>query len=106
MSRIILSVLRQATEPLTTRDIALQLLIERALDKSDLRLRLMTKGSESRSGASGEMGWSGAIRGLGSIRSAALSRPPAAFPAGSPEFFNGLLSICEVLHTGPLESSL
>ena len=35
MSRIILSVLRQASEPLTT---------ERALDKSDLRLlRLMTK---------------------------------------------------------------
>ncbi len=44
MSRIILSVLRQAAEPLTTRDIALQLLIERALDKSDQRLlRLMTK---------------------------------------------------------------
>jgi hypothetical protein len=44
MSRIILSVLRQAAEPLTTRDIAVQLLIERALDKSDLRLlRLMTK---------------------------------------------------------------
>jgi hypothetical protein len=44
MSRIILSVLRQASEPLTTRDIALQLLIERALDKSDLRLlRLITK---------------------------------------------------------------
>jgi hypothetical protein len=44
MSRIVLGVLRQASEPLTTRDIALQLLIERALDKSDLRLlRLMTK---------------------------------------------------------------
>jgi hypothetical protein len=44
MSRIILSVLRQAVEPLTTRDIALQLLVERALDKSDQRLlRLMTK---------------------------------------------------------------
>jgi hypothetical protein len=38
MFRIILSVLRQATEPLTTRDMALQLLIERALDKSDQRL--------------------------------------------------------------------
>ena len=35
---------RQAAEPLTTRDIALQLLVERAMDKSDLRLlRLMTK---------------------------------------------------------------
>ena len=44
MSRICLSILRQAAEPLTTRDIALQLLVERALDKSDLRLlRLMTK---------------------------------------------------------------
>jgi hypothetical protein len=44
MSRIILSVLRQAAEPLATRDIALQLLVERALDKSDQRLlRLMTK---------------------------------------------------------------
>ena|ERR1700753_3773600 len=30
MGRIILSVLRQAAEPLTTRDIALQLLVERA----------------------------------------------------------------------------
>jgi hypothetical protein len=44
MTRIILSVLRQAAEPLTTRDIAIQLLIERALDKEDVRLlRLMTK---------------------------------------------------------------
>ena len=44
MSRIILSILRQASEPLTSRDIALQLLVERALDKSDqLLLRLMTK---------------------------------------------------------------
>ena len=44
MTRIILSILRQAAEPLTTRDIALQLLTERALDKQDQRLlRLMTK---------------------------------------------------------------
>lgn len=44
MSRIILSILRQAAEPLTSRDIALQLLVERALDKSDQRLlRLMSK---------------------------------------------------------------
>ncbi len=44
MTRIILSILRQAAEPLTTRDIALQLLVERALDKSDQQLlRLMTK---------------------------------------------------------------
>lgn len=44
MSRIALSILRQAAEPLTTRDIALQMLVERALDRNDVRLlRLMTK---------------------------------------------------------------
>jgi hypothetical protein len=44
MSRVILSILRQAAEPMTTRDIALELLITRALDQSDVRLlRLMTK---------------------------------------------------------------
>ena len=37
-ARIILIILRQAAEPLTTRDIALQLLVERALDKSDQQL--------------------------------------------------------------------
>jgi len=44
MTRIVLSVLRQAVEPLTTRDIALELLVTRALDSNDKRLlRLMTK---------------------------------------------------------------
>ena len=44
MSRVVLSTLRGASEPLTARDIATQMLIERALDKSDRRLlRLMTK---------------------------------------------------------------
>ena len=44
MTRIVLSILRQAAEPLTSRDIALALLVERALDKNDQRLlRLMTK---------------------------------------------------------------
>lgn len=44
MTRIVLSILRQAAEPLTSRDIALELLVERALDKNDQRLlRLMTK---------------------------------------------------------------
>jgi hypothetical protein len=44
MTRVILSVLRCAVEPLTTRDIAYQLLVERALDKHDKRLvDLMTK---------------------------------------------------------------
>jgi hypothetical protein len=44
MTRIILDVLRQAAEPMTTRDIAFQLLIERALDNNDAKLlRLMTK---------------------------------------------------------------
>ena len=44
MSRMVLSILRQAAEPLTTRDIAIQMLLERALDKDDKKLlRLMTK---------------------------------------------------------------
>lgn len=44
MSRLILSVLRQAAEPLTGRDIAFELIVERALDKTDQRLiRLMSK---------------------------------------------------------------
>lgn len=44
MSRLVLSILRQAVEPLTTRDIALEMLVSRALDKNDQRLlRLMTK---------------------------------------------------------------
>lgn len=44
MMRLIISVLRRATEPLTTRDIAFELIVERALDKSDQKLiRLMSK---------------------------------------------------------------
>lgn len=44
MARIILSILRRVAEPLTSRDIALQLISERALDASDEKLcRLMTK---------------------------------------------------------------
>lgn len=44
MSRLVLSILRQAAEPLSTRDIAVEMLITRALDKNDQRLmRLMTK---------------------------------------------------------------
>ncbi len=44
MTRICLSILRQASEPLTCRDIALQLLTERALNREDQKLlRLMTK---------------------------------------------------------------
>lgn len=44
MTRICLSILRMAAEPLTARDVALQLLTERALNREDQRLlRLMTK---------------------------------------------------------------
>ena len=44
MSRFVLSILRQAAEPMTTRDIALEMLVVRALDKDDQKLfRLMTK---------------------------------------------------------------
>lgn len=44
MTRIILGILRQATEPMTSSDIAVQLIAERALDQTDAKLqRLMTK---------------------------------------------------------------
>jgi hypothetical protein len=44
MSRVVLSILLQASEPLTSRDLALELLVTRALDKNDQKLlRLMTK---------------------------------------------------------------
>ena len=35
MTKTVLSILRQAAEPLTSRDIALELLVTRALDKDD-----------------------------------------------------------------------
>jgi hypothetical protein len=44
MSRIVLSILRQASEPMTSRDLATELLVTRALDREDQKLlRLMTK---------------------------------------------------------------
>lgn len=44
MSRIVLSILRQATEPMTTRDVAMELMVARAMDKGDQKLfKLMTK---------------------------------------------------------------
>jgi hypothetical protein len=50
----VLSILRQAAEPLTSRDIALGLLVTRALDKDDQKLlALMTNVSGSRCGYSG-----------------------------------------------------
>jgi hypothetical protein len=44
MTRIVLDILRQASEPMTTRDIAFELPTQRALDREDTRLlRTMTK---------------------------------------------------------------
>lgn len=43
MTRIILDILRQAAEPLTSRDIATQLVAERALEPTEKLMRLMTK---------------------------------------------------------------
>ena len=44
MTKTVLSILRQAAEPLTSRDIALEMLVTRALDKDDQKLlALMTK---------------------------------------------------------------
>jgi hypothetical protein len=44
MTKAVLCMLRQAAEPLTSRDIALELLVTRALEKHDQKLlALMTK---------------------------------------------------------------
>ncbi|WP_339822402.1 hypothetical protein [uncultured Parasphingorhabdus sp.] len=43
MSRIVLNILRQAKEPLTSREIAAQLILERGMAMDDKLLRLMTK---------------------------------------------------------------
>ncbi len=44
MARLVLSILRQAREPMTTKDLAVELLITRALDKDDRKLlALMVK---------------------------------------------------------------
>ena len=43
MSRIMLSILRQAKEPLTSREIAAQLILERGMAMDTKLLRLMTK---------------------------------------------------------------
>lgn len=44
MSRLVLNIIRQAAEPMTARDIAIEMLISRALDKSDQRLlKIMAK---------------------------------------------------------------
>lgn len=44
MARHVLSILRQSAEPMTTRDIALEMLVTRALDPKDHKLfRLMVK---------------------------------------------------------------
>lgn len=43
MTRIVLGILRQATEPLTSRDVALQLIAERALEPTEKMTRLMTR---------------------------------------------------------------
>lgn len=44
MTRVVLNILRSSSEPLTTKDIALQMMVERALSKDDQRLlNRMTK---------------------------------------------------------------
>lgn len=43
MTRLILGILRKATEPLTSADIAAQMILERALEPTEKLQRLMTK---------------------------------------------------------------
>jgi hypothetical protein len=69
MTKAVLSILRQATEPMTTHDIALEMLVTRALDKDDQKLlALMTKRVELRCGYSDSIVWSARQAGQGSSR--------------------------------------
>jgi hypothetical protein len=67
LTKTVLSVLRQATEPMTTRDSALGILVTRALDKNDQKsLALKTKRVGVRCGYSGSMASSARQAGRGS----------------------------------------
>ena len=44
MTRVILGILRKAAEPMTTRDVAMQMLIERGLDSDDVKLLRVFRG--------------------------------------------------------------
>lgn len=68
MTRIVLDILRQASEPLTTRDIAFELLTQWALNRDDKRLlRLMRKRVGWRLGVAGEGGWCSRRKGRDSL---------------------------------------
>ncbi len=68
MTGIVLSIFRQAAEPLTTRDIAFELPVERALDKNDQkRLRLITKRVGVALGLQRERGVAQCEQGSGSL---------------------------------------
>jgi hypothetical protein len=72
MIKAVLSILRQAAKPLTSRDIPLELLVTRALDKDDQKLlALMTKrvGGDAAATAGQRhrplVEWTGGVHGLG-----------------------------------------
>lgn len=76
MSRIVLSILRQAAEPLTSRDIALQMLTERALNREDQKLlRLMVKRVSVSLRTQREKGVAHSDQGPGMYQLWTISRP-------------------------------
>lgn len=68
MSRLVLGILRTAKEPLASRDIASQLMLQRGMAMDAKLLRLMTKrGLAARCGTSARRGWRGPWRVRGCI---------------------------------------
>ena len=66
MSRLVLSILRQSKEPLTSREIAAQMLLERAMDTEDVKmLRIMTKRVASALREQRDRGRIGSVEGPG-----------------------------------------
>jgi len=68
MSRLILGVLRTAKAPMTTREIAAQMILERGLAMDDRMLRLMTKRVAGALGDQREKGRATSDAGLGTYQ--------------------------------------
>ena len=67
MTRVILGILRKAAEPMTTRDVAMQMLIERGLDSDDVKLLRVFRGRvRAPCASSATKAWCAVSRGQGS----------------------------------------
>jgi len=76
MSRMILSILRTAKEPLTSREIASQMILERGLAMDDKLLRLMTKRVSTALRERRDRGQAASVQGPGPYSLWAISKVP------------------------------